>query len=132
MPLAAGDYSRYVHSVVFRRKLFGYHPDDVDAHLYKVSDWFALSGLDELLDERVRQLRDQAEQRLAEAHEEAAQILADARREAAGMREVAQEHADAVLEDARRQAALERRGRSRVGRPLGGGRAAVSSRQADG
>jgi|SRR5215211_199732 len=121
MPLAA-DYSNYVREVHFRRKLFGYHPDDVHGHLHRVSGWFSLSGLDELLDERLRELHDQAEQRLAEAREEASRILADARSEAAGMRDVAQEQARAILGDARRQAELERRGSSRVGRPLGGRR----------
>ena len=114
------DYAHYVRQVGFRRRLFGYHPDDVRRHLYVVSGWFSLAGLDELLDERMRELADQAEQRLVEAEKEATRILADARREAHGIRRAAQDEGRVILEQARRQAALERRGRSRVGRPLGG------------
>jgi hypothetical protein len=113
------DYAHYVRRVRFRRRLFGYHPDDVHHHLYVVSGWFSLAGLDELLEERVRELADQAEQRLGGAEKEATRILADARREAVKIRRAAREEGRAILEQARRQAALERRGRSRVGRPVG-------------
>jgi DivIVA domain-containing protein len=113
------DYGQHVREVRFRRRLFGYHPDDVRRHLRLVSGWFSLSGVDALLDERVRELADQAEQRLREAEEDANRLLAEARREADMIRRTAGEEARATLEQARREAALERRGRSRVGRPLG-------------
>jgi cell division septum initiation protein DivIVA len=113
------DYADYVRQERFRRRLFGYHPDDVRDHLYNVSGWFSLAGLDKLLDEQVRELADQAEQRRGEAEKEATRILADARREASEIRRAAREESRAILEQARRQAALERRGRSRVGRPVG-------------
>jgi cell division septum initiation protein DivIVA len=113
------NYASYVHQAQFRRRLFGYHPDDVRRHLHVVSGWFSLAGLDELLDEQVRELADQAEQRLGEAEKEATRIVADARREADETRRAAREEGQAILEQARRQAALERRGRSRVGRPVG-------------
>ena len=112
-------YGAYVLRYRFRRSLFGYHPDDVRRHLNVVSGWFSLAGLEELLDEQVRELTDQAEQRRGEAEKEATRILADARREAAEIRRAAREERRAILEQARRQAALERRGRSRVGRPVG-------------
>jgi DivIVA domain-containing protein len=118
--LSIDDFSRCVRQVRFRHRLFGYHPGQVDEHLKAVSGWFSLAGLDELLEKRARELEDQAEQRLADAHEEASHILADARRDAAEMRAAAQEDAHAILQRERREAALERRGRSRVGRPLGG------------
>jgi DivIVA domain-containing protein len=113
------EYGPYVRQVRFRRRLFGYHPDDVRRHLQVVSGWFSLSGLDELLDERVRELADRAEQRLREAEGEATRVVAEARREAEAIRRTADEKARATLEQARREAALERRGRSRLGRPLG-------------
>jgi cell division septum initiation protein DivIVA len=113
------DYGYHVRQVHFRRRLFGYHPDDVRRHLHLVSGWFSLSGVDELLDERVQELADQAEQRLRDAEEDASRLLAMARREADMIRRTAGEEARATLERARREAALESRGRSRVGRPLG-------------
>lgn len=113
------DYGYHVRQVRFRRRLFGYHPDDVRRHLQLVSGWFSLSGVDELLDERVQELADQAEQRLRDAEEDASRLLAMARREADMILRTAGEEARATLEQARREAALERRGRSRVGRPLG-------------
>jgi DivIVA domain-containing protein len=113
------DYGPHVRQVRFRRRLFGYHPKEVRRHLYLVSGWFSLSGVDKLLDERVRKLADRAEQRLRDAEEEGNRMLAAARREADGIRRTAREEARATLEQARREAALVRRGRSRVGRPLG-------------
>lgn len=113
------DYSSYVRRVHFRRTLFGYRPDEVNQHLDAVSGWFRLAGLDALLEERSREVLDQAEQRLAEARAEASTILADARQEAASLRTAAEEEARASIERARRDLALERRGMSRVGRPLG-------------
>jgi cell division septum initiation protein DivIVA len=113
------EYADYVARVRFRRTLFGYHPDDVCRHLDVVSGWFSLAGLDELLNERMRELAEQGERRLDAAEREATQILADARREAAGIRRAAREERRAILGQARRQAALERRGSSRVGRPVG-------------
>jgi DivIVA domain-containing protein len=112
-------YADYVTQVRFRRTLFGYHPDDVRQHLDAVSGWFSLAGLDELLNERTRELAEQAERRLGAAEREATQTLADARREADSIRRTAREERRAILEQARRQAALERRGSSRVGRPVG-------------
>jgi DivIVA domain-containing protein len=113
------DYGRHVREVRFRRRLFGYHPKEVRRHLYLVSGWFSLSGVDKLFDERVRELADRAEQRLRDAEEEGNRMLAEARREADRIRRTAREEARATLEQARREAALVRRGRSRVGRPLG-------------
>ena len=113
------DYGHHVRQVRFRRRLFGYHREDVHRHLDRVSGWFALSGVDKLLDERVRELADRAEQRLRDAEEDANVMLAAAQREADRIRRTAREEARATLEQARREAALERRGRSRVGRPLG-------------
>jgi DivIVA domain-containing protein len=113
------DYGYYVRQVRFRRRLMGYHPEEVDRHLELVSGWFTLSGVDKLLDERVQDLADRAEQRLRDAEEDANVMLAAARREADRIRRTAAEEAQATLEQARREAALERRGRSRVGRPLG-------------
>jgi DivIVA domain-containing protein len=110
------DYSGYVRGVQFRRRLLGYHPADVDKHLNVVSGWFALTGLDEVLEKRGRELQDQAERWLADAHEEASRILEDARRDGDEMRAAAEEEARAIVERARREAA---RGRSRLGRPLG-------------
>jgi DivIVA domain-containing protein len=113
------NYAHYVHRVRFRRRLLGYHPADVRRHLDIVSGWFSLAGLEGLLDERVRALADQAERRVDEAQREATRIVAQARQEAAAIRRNAREEARATLEQARREAALERRGRSRVGRPVG-------------
>jgi DivIVA domain-containing protein len=113
------DYGHHVRQVRFRRRLFGYHPEEVRRHLDLVSGWFSLSGVDKLLDERVRDLADRAEQRLRDAEKEGNRMLAVARREADRIRRTAREEAQATLEQARREAALERRGRSRVGRPLG-------------
>jgi DivIVA domain-containing protein len=115
----AVDYSAYVRRVHFRRRLLGYHPGEVDQHLRVVSGWFSLTGLDELLEERSKELHPELESRVADAHREASRILADARREADEIRAAAEEDARAVVERARRQAELERRGRSRIGRPIG-------------
>ena len=112
-------YASHVTEVRFRRTLFGYHPDDVRRHLDVVSGWFWLTGLDELLHERMRELTERAERRREAAEREATGILADARREADSIRRAAHEERRAILEQARRQAALERRGSSRVGRPVG-------------
>ena len=119
MKVISPDYGHHVRKVRFRRRLFGYHPEEVRRHLYLVSGWFSLSGVDKLLDERVRELADRAEQRLRDAEEEENRMLAAARREADRIRRTAREEARAILEQARREAALERRGRSRIGRPLG-------------
>jgi DivIVA domain-containing protein len=113
------EYADYVARVRFRRTLFGYHPGDVRRHLDTVSGWFSLAGLDELLNERTRELAELAERHLGAAEREATQVLADARREAEAIRRAAREERGAILEQARRQAALERRGSSRVGRPVG-------------
>ena len=90
-------FAHHVRQAQFRRRLLGLHPGDVRAHLDAVAGWFSLAGLDEMLDEHLR-----------DAEQEAAQIIEDARAEAR-----------AIIEDAHRQAAVERRGRSRVGRPVG-------------
>jgi hypothetical protein len=119
MPEPSIDYSRYVRRGDFRRRLFGYHPADVDAHLQAVRGWFSLTGLNKVLEERGRELQDQAERRLADAEEEASRILSEARRDADEMRAAAEEDARAIVERARREAVLEARGRSRIGRPLG-------------
>ena len=113
------DWVHHIRSVRFRRRLFGYHPDDVHKHLHRVSGWFSMAGLDELLDERMRELADQADQRRREAETEATRVLAEARREADAIQRAAREESRAILEQARGEAALERRGRSRLGRPVG-------------
>jgi cell division septum initiation protein DivIVA len=119
MPELSFDYSRYVLRGHFRRRLLGYRPADVDTHLQVVSGWFSLTGLDKVLEERGRELQEELERRLADAEQEASRILADARRDADEMRAAAEEGARAIVEAARREAALEQRGRSRIGRPLG-------------
>ena len=88
-------------------------------HLDTVAGWFSLAGMDELLDERIREYTARAERRAAEAENETARILAAARREADAIREAARVEAGMVLDDARREAARQRRGWSRVGRPVG-------------
>ena len=113
------DWVHHIRSVSFRRRLFGYHPGDVHKHLHRVSGWFSMAGLDELLAERMREIADQADQRRSEAETEATRVLAEARREAEGIQRAAREESRAILEQARREAALERRGRSRLGRPVG-------------
>jgi cell division septum initiation protein DivIVA len=92
-------FAHHARQGQFRRRLLGLHPGDVREHLDAVAGWFSLTGLDEVVDAHVR-----------DAEREAAQIIEDARAEAR-----------AIIEAARRQAALERRGRSRVGRPVGAG-----------
>jgi cell division septum initiation protein DivIVA len=118
-PMHRTEFAPYVRQAHFRHALFGYRADDVRRHLDLVSGWFSLAGLDDLLSERSRELTDQAEARLRETEKEATQILADARREADEIRRRARQEAQAVVEQARRRAALESRGRSRVGRPVG-------------
>jgi dsDNA-specific endonuclease/ATPase MutS2 len=77
-------------------------------HLDAVSGWFTLTGLDDLF-----------EQRMVEADRAAAQIIDDARAEAATIIRDAESESRAIRQGARQQAALERRGKSRVGRPVG-------------
>jgi hypothetical protein len=113
------DWVHHIRSVSFRRRLFGYRPGDVHEHLYRVSGWFSMAGLDELLEKRMREVADQADRRRSEAETEATRVLAEARREADAIQRAAREEAQAILEQARREAALERRGRSRLGRPVG-------------
>jgi hypothetical protein len=113
------DWVHHIRSVSFRRRLFGYRPRDVHEHLYHVSGWFSMAGLDELLNERMRELADEAEQRRAEAEAEAARVLAEARQEAESIQQAARDESRTILEQARREAALERRGRTRLGRPVG-------------
>jgi cell division septum initiation protein DivIVA len=120
MELRPSDYRPHVVGARFRRTFWGYRPRDVRNHLKLVAGWFSLAGLDELLDERVRELAAEAERRTADAKSEAAALIGDARREADEIRAAAREEARAIIEQARRQAAIERRGRSRVGRPVGG------------
>jgi hypothetical protein len=91
----------------------------VRRHLDAVAGWFSLAGMDEFLNERMREHAAQAEQHAAEAVNEAARILANARREADAIRQAARVEAATMLEEARREAARQRRGWSRVGRPVG-------------
>jgi len=77
-------------------------------HLDAVAGWFTLAGLDDLF-----------EKRTVEADRAAAQIIDDARAEAATIIRAAEAESRAIREDARQHAVLERRGRSRVGRPVG-------------
>ena len=93
------DFAHYARRGRFRRRLLGLHPGDVREHLDAVAGWFSLAGLDEVLDAHVQ-----------DAEREAAQIIEDARAEAR-----------AIIDEAHQQAAVERRGRSRVGRPAGAG-----------
>jgi F0F1-type ATP synthase membrane subunit b/b' len=91
----------------------------VHEHLYRVSGWFSMAGLDELVDERTRQVAEEAEQRRGEADAEATRVLAEARQEAESIQQAARDESRTILEQARREAALERRGRTRLGRPIG-------------
>ena len=113
------EWEHRIRSVSFRRRLFGYRPDEVHEHLHFVSNLFSLAGIDKLLDERMRELADQADQRRGKAETEATRILTEARREADAIQRAAREEARSILQQARREAALERRGRSRLGRPVG-------------
>jgi DivIVA domain-containing protein len=113
------DWVHHIRSVRFRRRLFGYRPREVHEHLHRVSGWFSMAGLDELLEERMREVAGEADRRRSEAETEATRVLAEARREADAIQRAAREEARAILEQAQRQAALERRGRSRLGRPVG-------------
>ena len=99
--------------------MLGYHPADVDRHLHVVGGWFSLTGLDQLLEERNRELHDQVDSRAADVQQEASRILADARRDADEIRAAAQRDARAVVDRARQEARFEQRGRSRLGRPIG-------------
>ena len=101
-------FAEHVRQGRFRRRLLGFHPDDVKSHLDTVSGWFTLAGMDDLF-----------EQRLVEADRAAARIVEDARAQAATILRDAQAESRAIREGARQHAALERRGRSRVGRPVG-------------
>jgi cell division septum initiation protein DivIVA len=113
------DYRPLVLGARFRRAFWGYRPKDVHKHLDRVAGWFSLAGLDKLLDERLQQLAADAERWTLDAENEAAALVGDARREAAEIRAAARDDARAIIEQARRHAAIERRGRSRVGRPMG-------------
>jgi cell division septum initiation protein DivIVA len=125
--LRAAYFAKYVSDVEFRRTLFGYRPDEVHRHLEAVKGWFVLSGIEEPLQQRISELEGDAERRRRDAEAEAARILDEARREAAQIRWNAREEADALLAEARHEAALERRGRSRVGRPVGDGESLARS-----
>jgi DivIVA domain-containing protein len=109
-------FADYVNDVEFRRTLFGYRPDEVHRHLDAVKGWFALSGIEERFRDRLNELEGR---RRREADADAARIVDEARREAAQIRSTAREDAEALVAEARREAELERRGRSRVGRPVG-------------
>ena len=112
-------FAHYVCDVEFRRTLFGYRPDEVHQHLEAVKGWFVLSGIEEPLRERIKEIEGDAEGRRRDAEAEAARIVDEARREADEIRTTAREEADALLAEIRREAELERRGRSRIGRPVG-------------
>ena len=113
------DWVHHIRNVRFRRRLFGYRPRDVHEHLHRVSGWFSMAGLDELLDERTRELADQDDRRRREAETEATRVLTEARPAADAIQRAARAESRAILEEARRDAALERRGRTRLGRPAG-------------
>ena len=114
-------YGKYVTRVKFRRALFGYRRPDVDRHLQAVKGWFSLSGVDEALRELINELEAEADRRRRDANADAVRIVDVALREAEGIIETARRDADALVAQARREAELERRGRSRVGRPVGEG-----------
>jgi DivIVA domain-containing protein len=113
------DYRAHIRQTRFRRALLGYRRRDVRQHLDRVVGWFSLAGVDELLDQRTRELASEAERLIAEAESEATRIVADANRDADEIRQAAREEARAVVEQARRETARERRGWSRIGRPVG-------------
>jgi cell division septum initiation protein DivIVA len=115
-------YAKYVTGVKFRRALFGYRRADVDQHLQAVRGWFSLSGIDEALRERSNELEAEADRRRADADADAVRIVELARRAAEEITATARRQADALVAEARREAELERRGRSRIGRPVGDGR----------
>jgi hypothetical protein len=119
MDLGPFDYRPLVLGARFRRAFWGYRPKDVHKHLELVAGWFSLAGLDKLLDERLQELAVEAERWSLDAENEAAELVGNARREAVEIRAAAREDARAIIEQARRHAAIERRGRSRVGRPVG-------------
>ena len=119
--------AHYVTDVEFRRELFGYHRDDVDRHLKAVQGWFSLAGIEEPLRERINEVEADADRRLREADAEATRIVNDARREANEITTTARREVDALLTQARREAELQRRGSSRVGRPVGDGRSVARS-----
>ena len=120
-------FAHYVTDVVFRRELFGYHRDDVERHLKAVQGWFSFAGIEEPLQDRINELQADADRRLREANAEAARIVNDARRQAREITSTASREADALLAQARREAELERRGSSRIGRPVGDGRSVARS-----
>ena len=115
------NYGKYVTGVKFRRALFGYRRPDVDQHLQTVKGWFSLSGVDEALRELSNELEAEADRRRREADADAVRIVDVALRDADRIMATARREADALVAEARREAELERRGRSRIGRPVGDG-----------
>lgn len=122
------EFARYVTQIQFRRALFGYRPADVHQHLHAVKGWFSLAGIEEPLQERLREVEAEADRRLRAADVEAARIVDEARREAEQIGRAARQEAHALFADARREAELERRGRSRIGRPVNGDRSGARLR----
>ena len=116
-------FAQHVTDVEFRRRLFGYRPDDVHGHLAAVRGWLSLAGVEEPLRERIAEIEGDAERRRRESEAEAARILDEARSEAEQIRASARHDADTILVEARLEAERERRGSSRIGRPVGNGRA---------
>lgn len=131
----------YILRPDFPRALRGYSRKAVQQHLQLIVGWTALHGIDDLVnqrvlaaDERARKLesvaRKEAEQIRESGHLEAERFIGEARREAEEALEraraeaetiisAARQEASAILEEARRAAALQRRGKRRLGRPLG-------------
>jgi cell division septum initiation protein DivIVA len=123
------DFAHHVTNVEFGRTLFGYRPVEVRGHLDLVKGWFVLAGIEDVLagieeqlEERISELEGEAERRRRDAEADSARMVEEARREAEQIRSTARQEADALLAEARREAELERRGRSRIGRPVGDGR----------
>jgi cell division septum initiation protein DivIVA len=116
------DFAHHVTNVEFGRTLFGYRPVEVRGHLDLVKGWFVLSGIEEQLQERISELEGEAERHRRDAEADSARMVEEARREAEQIRSTARQEADALLAEALREAELGRRGRSRIGRPVGDGR----------
>jgi DivIVA domain-containing protein len=78
---SAESFSVYVVQRHFRRVLRGYDPDEVDAHLERISRWFAASELSKVSREHAERLAEREaaaagfEQSAQEMHETAEHVL---------------------------------------------------------
>jgi cell division septum initiation protein DivIVA len=140
-PKDAGSFlAPYILRTNFPRATRGYKPAAVREHLEQIVGWTHLYGIDEIVDEevlaaeerarrreaaareeadRVRESgRIEAERRTDEARREAERLLEQARAEAEALTATARAEAKALLDEAEQTAALHRRGKQRLGRPL--------------